>query len=150
MRPVTRYSLSLAAGAVAGVASFLAASSGVDPTRFRTLFVAGLNAVVWTAAIALYVPVFERFDGAPGAAETASAAAAAKWGGLAGGTASLGIAGTGVLLVGGYSNWYVAAVCLFVFGLFFLSMTVGMGTVAANLSDGTGPADGTDVEPTDD
>jgi len=148
MRPATRYALSLGAGAVAGVASFVTASGAADPTR--TWFVTALNVVVWTGAIGLYVPVYERFEGAPAAGGRTSTTTAMKWGGLAGGAASLGISGTGALLVGGYSNWYVGAVCLFVFGLFFLSMSVGMGTVTANLPDSDDSADEADVEPMDD
>jgi len=149
MRPVLRIGCSLAAGALAAVVSYLAAGGVADPAQ--TWIATGLNGVVWTAAIALYIPVYERFDGAPGGAEQTSAATAMKWGGLAGGAASLGISGTGVLLIGGYSNWYVGAVCLFVFGLFFLSMTVGMGTVAANLpTKPDGPSPGSKTDPSDD
>jgi len=153
MRSLSRVGLSLVAGTLAAGTSFAAASGVADPTQ--TWIAAGLNGVVWTAAIALYLPVYERFDGAPASGDQTSAATAMKWGGLAGGAASLGISGTGVLLVGGYSNWYVGAVCLFVFGLFFLSMTVGMGTVAANLpgsrgGDGLDADSETDTDPADD
>jgi|GEM_PF-2128599 len=150
MRPTVRYGLALAVGTLAAVTSFVATNGTVESTR--TWFVTGLNAAVWTGAVALYIPVYERFDGAPADSESASVGDSVKWGGIAGGGASVGVAGTGLLLVEGLPGWYVGAVCLFVMGLFLLAMAVGMGTVATNFADGQ-PArspQSVDAEPAND
>lgn len=133
-----RYTLALAVGSIAGIATFVATNGVVEP--FRARFVGGLNAIVWTGAVALYVSVYERFGGALAGGDTGSTAAAAKWGGIAGGGASLGVSGIAVLLVEAVPNWYVAAVGSFVFGLFLLGMGVGTGSTATNApQDGSGP-----------
>ncbi len=107
---------------------------------------AGLVGVSWAGAIAAYLPVYERFDGPPAAADDAGVAAAIKWGGATGGAGSLAVAGTAALLLfRDPPSRYVAVVCLFVFGTVLLCLALGMRVVASRLP----PAPAIDAADTD-
>lgn len=127
MRPAIRYALALLTGLLAAAVAFVAARPVVEPAR--VWLVAALNALVWTGAVATYVPIYERFDGAPADVD-GFPIAQLKWGMLASLVASVGIASPAVLLVEALPFRYVGATMLFGFGLVMLAMFVGMGTVA--------------------
>ena len=128
MQPSTRYAVAMLIGLVAATVAYFAAAAGaVDGTLAR--LVAGLNFLVWTGFVAHYVPTYAHLDGAPGNCPDDSGVMAVKWGAVAGLAASLGIAGTSLVLLPLLPNWYVAAVGLFVFGLTMWMVTVGMAVV---------------------
>lgn len=127
MQPSTRYAVATLVGLVAATVAYFAAAGAVDGTLAR--FVAGLNFLVWTGFVAHYVPTYTSLDGAPGNSPEDSGMMAVKWGAVAGLAASLGIAGTCLVLLPLLPNWYVAAVGLFVFGLTMWTMAVGMAVV---------------------
>jgi hypothetical protein len=127
MQPSTRYALATLVGLAFGGVAYLAADVAVEPTLAG--MVAGLNALVWAGFVAHYVPVYRTLNGAPAATEDGSPWAAAKWGGIAGLAASVGVAGVAVVVLPFAPNWFVAAIGLFTFGLTLWAMAVGMGVV---------------------
>lgn len=134
MHPSMRYAVATLVGLAAGGLAFLAADTAVESTLAG--LVAALNLVVWTGFVAQYVPTYRRFDGVPGSGSGGSSAVAAKWGGLAGLAASVGVSGTSLALFPVVPGWYVASVGLFVFGLALWTMAVGMGVVVDRVSRG--------------
>lgn len=153
MQPSIRYALAVLAGIVAGALAALGAGPVVDPGH--AWLVAGFTGLVWTAATALYLGVYDELDGVPADPDRADPWAGAKWGGIAGGLGSVGIAGAAILLSPLVAFRYVAVVGLFAFGLFLGGMAVGTGALASRF-DGveptseSGPTAGSDGVPTDD
>jgi hypothetical protein len=134
MQPSTRYVLAVLVGLVAGSVSYVLIRPDFEVGP--VLFASGVNAVVWTAAVGVYLPVYERFDGPPAGADDLGAAAA-KWGGIAGGAASLSVSGTAVVLMPqSPSLRYVAVVGGFDFGAVLLHTLIGMRLVAVRVRGG--------------
>ncbi|MEF8853754.1 MAG: hypothetical protein V5A44_12435 [Haloarculaceae archaeon] len=146
MQPSTRYAVALAVGLVAAAVTYVAAVPVVESSRVG--FVTALTGLVWSVAVVMYLNVLCRLHSAERPSED-DASVAAKWGVLAGGVVSIGIAGTAVLLVELAAFRFVATVVLFVFGFGMASMSLGMGVVAdrfdgapSDAASGESPADG--------
>jgi len=141
MQPSIRYAVALLVGLLAAAVASVAATPVAGPVR--VWFVTALTGLVWSVAVALYLNVLCRIHSAEDAVED-DATVAAKWGGIAGGVVSIGVAGTAVLLVDLAAFRFVATVVLFVFGFGMASMSVGMGVVAdrfdGGVASGTGSA----------
>ena len=79
--------------------------------------------------------MYERFDGPPAGADDLGAAV--KWGGIAGGAASLSVSGTAVVpMPQSPSLRYVAVVSGFDFGAVLLHTSIGMRLVAVRVRGG--------------
>jgi len=134
MRRVVQYALGTFTGVVAGTIAYTLSAPLVETGS--ALFVAGLTATTWGAAILVYLRVYETFDSPPAHHKHVGMRAALSWGGLAGGAASLGVAGlVGLLGVQSVPLRYSSAVGLFMMGTVILNMAVGMRVSTLNRAD---------------
>jgi hypothetical protein len=122
MRTRYKYLLALLGGTVAGGIVFLGTDPVVD--RGQTWLVTGVNAFVWSLSIWLYLSVLGRLPAVDSSLDARMATV--RWGGVAGGLASVGVCGTVVLILPEVPIRYGGAIALFVFGLVFGSMATGI------------------------